>query len=1021
MEASKMDSDVTSSGHVTTSPQEKSAQKTSNLEDIVSQLQVNSQNGDSVEHSKDYATEPPSGSFQTNNMLVIKEEMMGFNAEQVGGSAATMVQPVENVASFVNVKQGQDAEMLSRVKGTMTKCGIGSVKNLVEKVDNCEEFEITLADQDASDDAALNSAECGLSSQSDDVNPTVCNQLDGAAVPVGNMFGVGKTTFGMNSSGSLGAGSSQIGSLQFESSRLGLMDEVVNSVITASLDSGQCCRCNETFSTPFQLNEHEQSTHNIKKVYDCIECPYWSESIEDLQRHLAVHEAIAKSPHSHVTSPHCMDCLDVFVSKEDLSAHKCHVYKHAMMVKVGKKAEAETLSSLEEKISDDASLNLPLSCLVCAAKFDALFLRDYHYKSVHKVAKVYHCGSCSYGAAAYREIDRHQRMHQMLAGKPPPFLCKLCSDIYTHKHTFERHMIQDHAPKPPVGLLKTKIMSIDSLKERPESAASVKKVLHCAVKECKAVFRISTDLDQHYAQKHGMQQPYGCRKCKFRTGAYATLEKHIADHFKTKDSLPTTRPVVQRQRKMKMASVTDPVSGEVKQVPATDPGSKDKNTKPKKKRFLNVDDPDPMEFIKTFYFCYFCSDKFAEQETLDEHIQSVHEGEKTFDCPQCEFRSWDESGLKSHMKFHRYRNEKTHFRCQECGAYMYSSADFEHHHVTVHDNLKPYKCRVCGFECAKNGLFKGHIRRHTRPHVCQLCPMRYAENCDLRQHMLSHEPELPFKCETCGKTFKRQRLVEVHAKIHTGEKDYSCDICDKKYHSRSGLTTHKNSKHRGGKTYMCEQCGKCFPTSGHMARHRTTHSEEKTFACHICEKKFKRREHLKCHVRMHTGEKPYVCDYNNCGKSFKQICGLHAHQKIHTGEKPYICKQCNKAFTYSSSIKNGACTQCQPRSEKWKYKRKRKKRKLSDFDSESESDAPKRKSSRRKPRGKRSDDYDYGSSDFSDSEFEEKVAQPFGCDRCDLRFEHQEALDSHKVLHGKNEYGMLHSETDVLNSLMVKS
>jgi KRAB domain-containing zinc finger protein len=952
--------------------------KSSKLEDIVFQLRTNSPTIDSRELSKECTPESP----------VITE----------------------------NSTSGSDTEV-SAPK---------SVEN--ETMDDCDDFTITLADPDEV------SAESGPSVSTGEAYPALCSQLKSPVVSDAHREGIGGeavslagtsdvTSVSNSDSSRAPSGVSpselaltRLGCSELRSCSTGEAGGLGAQFLSTLPDSGQCGHCDKNFPTPFLLDEHELSVHGIKKIYDCIICPYWSESIQNLQRHLGDHEAIEKLPQPDGLYPHCMDCLDLFESKDDLVGHKCHVYKHAMLVKVGKIKKEVAPAGGEEKNSDTSSANSPLKCLICLAKFDALFLRDHHYKSVHKLNKVYHCDKCKFRADSYREMDRHQRVHQMLAGKPPTFLCEICKDIYTHKQTFQRHLIQDHVPEPPSSTLGTKAMPKCSNTAKTCSRAgtngkgksstgtsrsgSVKKEVHCALPGCKEIFMISSDLDRHYAEQHSMLQPYGCRQCSFRTGSYAVLEQHIAGHFKTKST--TSSRVVPTQNKRKIKEMNS-----------------EKNPREKNDKF----DPDPMEFIKKFYFCDFCPDKYPTQEKLDEHVLGIHKGQKTFDCDKCEFRSWDEKSLVMHMKSHEYRYEKAHFRCQECGTYLYSSTDFERHHLTEHSNAKPYKCDLCGFECSKNGLFKGHLRRHTRPHVCKVCSHRFAENCDLRRHMLSHEPELPHICETCGKGFKVKRLCEIHARIHTNERNYSCDLCDKKYHSRSGLTSHKSAKHSLGTSYMCDQCGKCFPTSGHMARHRTTHSEEKMFACNVCEKKFKRREHLKCHLRMHTGERPYLC--KDCGKRFKQICGLHAHQKIHTGEKPYVCKLCDKAFTYSSSIKNGTCTQCQPRSDKRKCqsKRKSRKRKFDNFDSDfSDSDFPRRKSSPRKRTGKKSNDFDYGGSEsWDNSEIEDKVVMPFGCNVCDLRFEYQEVLDAHRISHVKNEDGMLHSEKEVLDSLMMNS
>lgn len=72
--------------------------------------------------------------------------------------------------------------------------------------------------------------------------------------------------------------------------------------------------------------------------------------------------------------------------------------------------------------------------------------------------------------------------------------------------------------------------------------------------------------------------------------------------------------------------------------------------------------------------------------------------------------------------------------------------------------------------------------------VCQICGTKQT---NLKQHMMIHTGERPFKCKFCKKEFSQVGHFQHHVNIHTGIKPYTCNVCEKSFPSPSGLTLHK--------------------------------------------------------------------------------------------------------------------------------------------------------------------------------------------------------------------------------------
>ncbi|XP_034409436.1 zinc finger protein 574 isoform X2 [Cyclopterus lumpus] len=125
--------------------------------------------------------------------------------------------------------------------------------------------------------------------------------------------------------------------------------------------------------------------------------------------------------------------------------------------------------------------------------------------------------------------------------------------------------------------------------------------------------------------------------------------------------------------------------------------------------------------------------------------------------------------------------------------------------------------------------------------------------------------------------------------------------------------------------------------------------------CPYCGKTFTRRVFLRTHVFSHTGEKLFTCKV--CTKSFTNSQSLLRHSMSHTGNKPFSCDVCGKNFSQAATLKRHQRihTSTQPR-------RKRGRKPVCTLDNE-------------------------GS------------AHLFSCPHCPSRFNTEDQLNHHKLLH----------------------
>jgi hypothetical protein len=141
--------------------------------------------------------------------------------------------------------------------------------------------------------------------------------------------------------------------------------------------------------------------------------------------------------------------------------------------------------------------------------------------------------------------------------------------------------------------------------------------------------------------------------------------------------------------------------------------------------------PELEERKKLYKLCPECG---ISTQNLKLHLDSVHFAEKQI-CPHCAKELSSMRGLKDHVK-------KVHEKipCLECGRMVGPTVMSIHMQSHLPDDLKKYKCDVCGKGFPTNQHFKDHRNIHTgkKPYKCKFCSTCFASAGTRNMHQKSH-------------------------------------------------------------------------------------------------------------------------------------------------------------------------------------------------------------------------------------------------------------------------------------------
>ncbi|XP_063696948.1 zinc finger protein 728 [Culicoides brevitarsis] len=208
--------------------------------------------------------------------------------------------------------------------------------------------------------------------------------------------------------------------------------------------------------------------------------------------------------------------------------------------------------------------------------------------------------------------------------------------------------------------------------------------------------------------------------------------------------------------------------------------------------------------------CPLCNYRSQISVKVFRHLQT-HSEMKEFACTVCEKPRYfaQESQLKRHMesihestepdanKKVRWYSQKT---CEICQHVFANSKTLSKHIKQVHNKIKPFICKVCGYKAARKATITIHERQHTgeRPLSCKVenCDFRAADPSVLVKHMKKHDTgnsSTNYQCPKCDYTTIQAPALKNH--IRAKHEDFypqiKCDQCNFTSINEKTLNLHK--------------------------------------------------------------------------------------------------------------------------------------------------------------------------------------------------------------------------------------
>lgn len=699
-----------------------------------------------------------------------------------------------------------------------------------------------------------------------------------------------------------------------------------------------------------------------EKIYRCSICEVSFGDNEEAVQHLLLHS------NAKLMKYHCLKCGRKCSNADEFARHRqCHskYQPHECMICNKRFALAASLNSHMWKHEERP----PQKCPICDRIFRHRYEMNQHMQSHGDGERTFECIYCKKQFAAVASLQRHNRIHVeerryqcAICGKkflrPTHYTvhlrvhiggkkikCELCDQILSNKQGVRRHMKNIHEPKPSIANAESALLLANLQCEFCPEKFQLRKHLNahrdnhelpCPV--CGKVFRGPARLKRH-TDDHGRAMT--CTIC-----ALTFTRKHgLEEHMKSvhKNDPPQTcehcgATLYKHNFKIHMAKHT---------------GTK-------------------------LYRCEIegCAKEFLHASSYFRHKIS-HTGERRYECDVCGKKSLQQGHHVRHMMLH---GEPTHL-CEFCNKKFHFVQGLKKHMRRKHSSENPCLCELCGesfiseqqrtkhMKAAHNIVTMVEPREDDKPQAAtssllQIESMQAMnDNSDMeandhhfdddfgsvggmdpfenpiqsvvtsqdseylitefQEPILEHvkvDCDLPylkdepndddevedskvfeqFFCTKCCKKFDTNSAYQSHLEIHTERIEYDCSHCKAKFNEKNAYDLHL-WYHKNDQPMPCEYCGKTLYKDT-VERHMITHSGKNPFHCKVCGHKCLNAVMYEKHMASKHGDnRKLQCSL--CPQSFSKKTHYTRHMKVHEAERLFMCEVCKRTFYDFKALK----------------------------------------------------------------------------------------------------------------------
>ncbi|XP_027206012.2 uncharacterized protein LOC113799560 [Dermatophagoides pteronyssinus] len=198
------------------------------------------------------------------------------------------------------------------------------------------------------------------------------------------------------------------------------------------------------------------------------------------------------------------------------------------------------------------------------------------------------------------------------------------------------------------------------------------------------------------------------------------------------------------------------------------------------------------------YRCPHCDVLVMNKFVLRSHMQSFHP-DSVQKCPVCSYKTFDPILYEQHCRRHNHSKCCTFPGCTDEFA---NEDSLEAHVNRFHRFTKPFECDECLEKFYSSRMLNKHlINMHKRfLYSCNQCTFKTNNKSVLTKHEQCHSSVKPFECQEqgCYRRFRSRYQLSSHQRHrHCQRKDFHCTQqgCEREFKTNAQLRQHLRSAH----------------------------------------------------------------------------------------------------------------------------------------------------------------------------------------------------------------------------------